>query len=80
MTNDFSSAIILSVLIANFVYVKKLHGTIADVVERIMLLQIFLARSLKHLVMPVFWMDSNGQEKASAYRRAAIRLFFGSTH
>lgn len=70
MTNDFSSAIILSVLIANFVYVKKLHGTIAVVVERIMLLQIFLARNLKHLVMPV----------SQAYRRAAIRLFFWSTH
>ncbi len=62
------------------VYVRKFHGLIAVVVLRMLLSQVFIARSLAHFITSVFGMDSNGYEKASAYRRAALRLFSGGAH
>ncbi len=62
------------------VYVKKFHGIIAVIVLRMLLSQVFIARSLAHFITSVFSLDANGYEKARAYRRAALRLFFGGVH
>lgn len=62
------------------VYVRKFHGMVAVVILRMLLSQVFIARSLAYFITSVFGMDSNGYEKASAYRRAALRLLFGGAH
>jgi GT2 family glycosyltransferase len=62
------------------VYVRKFHGKTAAVLLRLLLSQVFFARSLSHFIASLFAMDANGQEKSRAYRRAAVRLFFGGTH
>lgn len=62
------------------VYIRKFHGTIAVILLRMLLSQVFVARSLAHLITSVMGMDSNGYEKARAYWRAALRLFFGGAH
>lgn len=62
------------------VYVRKFHGMVAVVILRMLLSQVFIARSLAYFITSVLGMDSNGYEKASAYRRAALRLLFGGAH
>lgn len=62
------------------VYVRKYHRMIAVVVLRMLLSQVFLARSSAHFITSVLGVDSNGYEKAGAYRRAALRLLFGGVH
>lgn len=62
------------------VYMKKFHGMTAVIVLRMLLSQVFIARSLAHFITSVFGMDPNGYEKARAYQRAAARFFFGGVH
>jgi N-acetylglucosaminyl-diphospho-decaprenol L-rhamnosyltransferase len=62
------------------VYMRKFHGMGAVIILRMLLSQVFILRSLVHFITFIFSMDANGYEKASAYRRAALRLFFGGVH
>jgi N-acetylglucosaminyl-diphospho-decaprenol L-rhamnosyltransferase len=61
------------------VYVRKFHGMMAVILLRMLLSQVFVARSLAHLITSALGMDSNGYDKAMAYWRAALRLFFGGS-
>lgn len=62
------------------VYVRKFQGMIVVIVLRMLLSQVFLVRSLAHFIASVLGMDSNGYEKAGAYRRAALRLILGGSN
>jgi len=62
------------------VYVRKFHGIVAVLVLRMLLSQVFIARSLAHFMTYILGMDSNGYEKSNAYRRAALRLLLGGPH
>jgi hypothetical protein len=57
---------------------RKFHGRIAVIVLRMLLSQVFIARSLAHVITSLLRLDLNGYEKSSAYLRAAMRLLFGS--
>lgn len=59
------------------IYVRKYHGMLAVVILRMLLSQVFIARSLAHFATFIFGMDSKGYEKANAYRRAAFTLLLG---
>jgi N-acetylglucosaminyl-diphospho-decaprenol L-rhamnosyltransferase len=60
------------------IYVRKFHGIMGVVILRMLLSQVFIARSLAHFFTSLFGLNSNGYEKANAYRRAALRLILGA--
>ena len=62
------------------VFMRKHHGMAAVIVLRMLLSPVFIVRSLAHFFTFMFGMDTNGHEKASAYGRAALRLFFGGVN
>jgi N-acetylglucosaminyl-diphospho-decaprenol L-rhamnosyltransferase len=59
------------------VYVKKFEGAYGLVKLRFGLTAVFLARSMAHFIAAIFGTDPYGREKARAFRRAALRLYFG---
>lgn len=67
---------ILNTTNSYLIYFKKFHGIIAVVALRLLLSQVFVARSLAHFISYAVRADRNGYEKAVAYRRAAFSLFF----
>lgn len=71
---------ILNTTNSYLVYFRKFHGATAVSILRILLSQVFIARSSAHYICHVFGSDCNAFKKAVAYRRAALRLFYGGTH
>ena len=62
------------------IYVRKFHGESAVVLLRMLLSQVFFARSMGHYIASLIGKDANGKEKSRAYIRAGIQLFLGSKH
>jgi N-acetylglucosaminyl-diphospho-decaprenol L-rhamnosyltransferase len=62
------------------IYVKKFNGTVAVLILRTFLAQVFVFRGLAHLFTSLLGVDANGYEKARAYWRAVLVLFFGGRH